>query len=196
MRQEKIKGKAAVTESPSNELDSTETVSESAETESPAQHFEPDGSQIDDEGQNHNIDDAVQYIDETDTVDPPQRPKPTKAPDAHPPSGQVVNHPVEFFSPTTEEVIVGEPNHIIVPDDDEEEGAGSHDHIEVDRREFVGSSTVAAPPAKAIVPANHRPAPRPPPRRPNTVHVESERVEVIEIKSDGSSGHLTHSGFH
>lgn len=33
-------------------------------------------------------------------------------------------------------------------------------------------------------------APLPPP--PN-FHVESERAEVIEIRSDGTSGHLTHA---
>lgn len=187
MRQEKIKGKTTSTESSSNELDSTEAVSESAETESPEQHFEADGSQIDDEGQSHNIDDAVQYIDETDTVDPPQ---PTKASEIQPQPPHVVNHPVEYLSPTTEEVLVVEPNRIIVPDEEEEDRAGSHDHRDADSRQFVSSSTVApSRPSSGV--ANHRPN-----RPSNKVHVESERVEVIEIKSDGSSGHLTHSEYH
>lgn len=184
MRLEKQKGKTTVTEKTSNELDATEVVSESTETESPEQHFEADGSQIDDEGQSHNIDDAVQYVDETDTVDPPRRPTPPNDQDTNSHIPQVVNHSVEYLSPTTEEVLVNEPNRIIVPDEEEEVGADSQDHREVDNRQFV-SSTVA-PPAKAIGQANRRPP------RPNTVHVESERVEVIEIKSDGSSGHLSH----
>lgn len=197
MRQEKIKGKAASTEtSSSNELDSTETVSESNQTESPPEkpHFEADGSQIDDEGQNHNIDDAVQYVDDTDTVDPPRPSIPTKPADTHPQTSQVVNHPVEYLSSTTEEVIAGEPNRIIVPDDEEdEERAGSHDdHREVDNRQIVNPTTNSQSTKAAVV--GGQPLNRPP--RPNRVQVESERVEVIEIKSDGSSGHLTHSEYH
>lgn len=188
MRIDKLKGKptSIADTSSSNDIDSTEPGNESAETETPPaqQHFQPDGSQIDDEGQNHNIDDAVQYVDETDTVDPaPPRPPATISVHETDPQtpALIVNHPIEYLSPTTEEVLVANqapPQHrIIVPDEEEDVTSRHEEHRPADS-------------------GQNGAAPTGPTARPNAVHVESERVEVIEIKSDGSSGHLIHSEYH
>lgn len=147
------------------------------------------GAQIDEEGQSHNVDSAIQYVDEGDTV---RVPRPSL--------------PYHSRSLTAAHLIAPEVhnnNHIEATSGDYE---AINDAAELTSTELVlassstGASTDSAEPSTLSPP---RTTMEPPLRDMiaggggggSTVVVESERVELIEIKSDGSTGHLTPDGY-
>lgn len=98
-----------------------------------------DETQIDDDGQTHNVDSAIQYTDEDDEQ-----------------NNRIINQDINYVASTT--------TALPVPQTDDE-----HD----------GTTEQTAPQR------HHQPA-----QREINVQIESEKLEVIEIKSDGSTGHL------
>lgn len=150
-----------------------------------------DGTQIDEEGQTHNVDSAIQYVDERDTV---------RVPHASPP----YQH---SRSATAARLIAPQVNnHIAATTGDYE---AINDAAELTSTELVlASSSIGGgdDSDNSEVPATLSP-PRttmePPLRDVHVggggggvrVEVESEQVELIEIKSDGSTGHLTPAGY-
>lgn len=98
-----------------------------------------DDTQIDDDGQTHNVDSAIQYTDEDDEQ-----------------NNRIINQDINYEASTTTLLPASQT-------DDQHE-----------------ATTVQ--PAQQL---HHQPA-----QREINVQIESEKLEVIEIKSDGSTGHL------
>lgn len=122
---------------------------ESAHTETPTMQIQGDDALlIDDEGQRHNIDNAVQQP-LTASAYGTER------------SAEVNAH----YDSTTSDPDQALPTIIITTENDLNEQHG-----------MLNASTTPVPPSGDI----------PPPK----VEVESEKLEVIEITSDGSSGHI------
>lgn len=107
--------------------------------------------QLDDDGQSHNIDNAIQQPTTTFEQSNPQTIEYTthQAHQAHQSHSSHQSNPDSFL-------ITSKPN-----------------SIRNDHRNYYQTTTYASLP--------------PPPK----IHVESERAEVVEISSDGTSGHLT-----
>lgn len=145
-----------------------------------------DGTQIDEEGQSHNVDSAIQYVDERDTVRVPHAPQP-------------YHHSRPASSARL--IVPQVNNHIAAATGDYE---AINDAAELTSTELVLASSSIGGGDDSEEPATLSP-PRTtmePPLRDvhvggggGRVEVESERVELIEIKSDGSTGHLTPVGY-
>lgn len=146
-------------------------------------------AQIDDEGQSHNIDTAVQYTDENDT--PPLH-HPHHAQHARMPSAErlLAAHQLnENILATTLSYGGGEGDGGAAADfsSTEVELASSSEADDASSEEpprtLAPPRTTMEPPLREVKLNKQR------------VEVESERVELIEIKSDGSTGHLTPIGY-
>lgn len=98
-----------------------------------------DETQIDDDGQTHNVDSAIQYTDEDDEQ-----------------NNRIINQDINYVASTTTLLPALQNN------DDHE-------------------ATTVQPEQQL----HHQPS-----QREINVQIESEKLEVIEIKSDGSTGHL------
>lgn len=136
-------------------------VEEESETDETPTMVKGDGeSLIDDDGQNHNIDNAIQqYTSDAEShmhIDSTEYSK-----------DDVTNHP--------EDAIIYTANGENLTND--------HRH--------VYQTTTYSPMLELRKPTTPQMPPLPPPPPPPKIQVESERLEVIEISSDGSSGHLT-----
>lgn len=133
-----------------------------------------DGTLIDEEGQSHNVDSAIQYVDETDTFRQAQQVRPQFGHLRMPPAARLVADEVSYVHRTSTAINPADGEQSTgLPDE-----AGSSSSSEEPLR------TTMEPPLREVKPSA------------GTVEVESERVELIEIKSDGSTGHLTPAGYH
>lgn len=215
MRREKVKNKNSDAEEHNeNDIDAPSSPSSEfvQDTDNESVHAAAllaataDGAQIDDDGQKHNVDSAIQYVDESDTVrrdDEAARPQFAHLRAEHDTNYEHASSTVMDHNNSIHETTLRSSSSTTRASNSNEKEitADVNDDNSAEQVTIMATpprSTMEPPLLRDVVAtssASAAAAPLPLPPRPPTVMVESERVELIEIKSDGSTGHLTPAGY-